>query len=160
MQGFGTNFSNYTPPYLYLLWLATLTSTYVPNFVAIKIDLHLRRYGQCVLVYRIARLKYPSGCKPILAGLLFWILPTVMVNSSLWGQADAIYTFCLLACIYFLVTDRPLLSVFAFGVAFAFKAQAIFIFPLLAVFFLRRKIAWPYFLAIPLILFWPAFQRS
>ena len=74
-----------------------------------------------------------------------------MVNSSLWGQADAIYTCCLLACIYFLVTDRPLLSVSAFGVAFAFKAQAFFIFPLLAVFFLRRKIAWPYFLAIPLI---------
>ena len=73
------------------------------------------------------------------------------MNSSLWGQADALYTLFLLACLYYLLTDKPLLGVIAFGIAITIKAQAIFIAPLLAVLFFKRRIAWQYFLMVPLI---------
>ncbi|HUH99351.1 MAG TPA: hypothetical protein VLZ89_18470 [Anaerolineales bacterium] len=149
--GIGTNFSDYTPPYLYLLWLATLTSNYLPSVAAIKAISIIADMVNVVLVYRILRLRYPRGPKPLLGGALFWILPTVMMNSSLWGQVDAFYTLFLLLCLYFLLTDGPLLAVSAFGVAVTIKAQAIFLAPLLAILLFRRRIAWHYFLMVPLI---------
>jgi Gpi18-like mannosyltransferase len=151
VQGLGISFSNYTPPYLYLLWLGTLTSRYVPEVVTIKLISTLADAINAILVYRIVRLKYPSGLKPWLASAIFWVLPTVMINSSLWGQADALYTLFLLACFYYLLTDRPRLGMCAFGIALAFKAQAIFLFPLLMVLFFKKQIAWQYFLLIPVI---------
>jgi Gpi18-like mannosyltransferase len=47
------------------------------------------------------------------------------------------------------LTDKPLLGILAFGVAFTFKAQAVFIVPMLAILFFKRRIAWQYFLLIP-----------
>jgi len=151
MQAIGTNFSDYTPPYLYLLWLATLTSNYLPGVAAIKFISIFADIVNTVLVYRIVQLKYPRSSKPLLASALFWTLPTIMMNSSLWGQADAFYALFLLACLYYLLTDRPLLALSAFGAAITIKAQAIFIAPLLAVLFFKKRIAWQYFLAVPLI---------
>ena len=148
-QGLATSFSNYTPPYLYLLWLATLTSNYLPEIVAIKLISICADIINAILVYRIVQLKYPAGPKPLLAGALFWVLPTIMLNSSLWGQADALYTLFLLVCLYYLLGDKPLLGILAFGVAFTFKAQAVFIVPLLAILFFKRRIAWQYFLLVP-----------
>ena len=111
VQAIGTNFSDYTPPYLYLLWLATLTSNYLPSVAAIKFISIIADVINAVLVYRIVALKYPTGLKPLLASILFWILPTIMMNSSLWGQADALYTLFLVVCLYYLLTDKPLLGV-------------------------------------------------
>jgi Gpi18-like mannosyltransferase len=160
LQAIGTNFSDYTPPYLYLLWLATFTSKVLPEAAAIKFISILADSVSAVIVYRIVQLKYPNGLKPLLAGILFWSLPTIMLNSSLWGQADALYTLFLVACLYYLLTDRPLLGVLAFGIAFSFKAQAIFIAPLLTILFFKKHIAWQYFLLVPLayiVLYLPAF---
>jgi Gpi18-like mannosyltransferase len=150
-QGLGMSFSNYTPPYLYLLWLATLTSNYISGVASIKLISIFADIVNTVLVYRIVRLKYPIGSKPLLASALFWVLPTVMINSSLWGQADALYALFLLVCLYYLLTDKPLLGVIAFGVAITIKAQAIFIAPLLAILFFKKRIAWQYFLLVPFI---------
>jgi Gpi18-like mannosyltransferase len=119
LQAIGTNFSDYTPPYLYLLWLATFTSKVLPEAAAIKFISILADIVSAVIVYRIVQLKYPTGLKPLLAAILFWSLPTIMMNSSLWGQADALYTLFLLACLYYLLTDGPLLGVLAFGIAAA-----------------------------------------
>ena len=151
LQGIGTNFSDYTPPYLYLLWLSTLTANFLPGVAAIKSISILADVASAILVFRIVRLKYPTGLKAVLAGLLFWVLPTVMLNSSLWGQADALYMVFLLLSLYCLLTDRPLPGVAAFGVAITIKAQAVFLAPLLAVLFFKRRIAWQHFLVVPLV---------
>ena len=59
------------------------------------------------------------------------LLPTVVMNSSIWGQCDAIYvTFCV-GSVYFLIKKRPWLAAAFFGVAFTFKLQAIFFLPVL-----------------------------
>jgi len=151
MQGIGTNFSDYSPPYLYLLWLVTFVSNYLPSVAAIKSITILTDIVNTVLVYRVMQLKYATGLKPVLASALFWILPTVMMNSSLWGQTDSLYTLFLLVCLYYLLTDRPFWGVCAFGVAITVKAQAVFIAPLLAILFFKKRIAWQYFLMVPLI---------
>ena len=151
VQGIGTNFSDYSPPYLYLLWLATFTSNYLPSVAAIKLITIFADIVNTVLVYRIVQFKYPTGLKPILASALFWVLPTVMMNSSLWGQTDSLYTLFLLVCLYYLLTDRPFWGVCAFGIAITVKAQAVFIAPLLAILFFKKRIVWQYFLMVPVL---------
>ena len=42
-------------------------------------------------VYRIVALRYPGRWWPVLAGTITLFLPTVVVNASMWGQADAMY---------------------------------------------------------------------
>ncbi len=79
--------------------------------------------------------------------------PTVILNSALWGQADALYTVALIACIYFLLIRQPALAMFFFGVSISFKAQAIFFLPLLFALLLRGEIPWKDCLLVPLIMF-------
>ena len=68
------------------------------------------------------------------------MLPTVIMNSSVWAQCDAIYvTFCV-GSVYFLIKRRPWLAAAFFGFAFAFKLQAIFFLPVLvAVLVINRQ---------------------
>ncbi|HNH04321.1 MAG TPA: hypothetical protein PLF18_06225 [Anaerolineales bacterium] len=147
----GTNFSNYAPPYTYLLALATLTRDLIPPLTAIKlIPIFFDLLG-AYFIYRIVRLKYPQGNLSMLAAAIYFSAPTVVLNSAYWGQADSIYTSALLACLYFLLTEKPLPAVLAFGAAFSVKAQAVFLLPFLGVMVLRKKIRWWVMGVIPLV---------
>jgi Gpi18-like mannosyltransferase len=83
-------------------------------------------------VYRIVRddERVAPGL-PLFAAATVVSLPTVLINSSLWGQADSLYGCAIVACLYFMILDRPLSSSIAFGVAFSFKLQSIFFAPVL-----------------------------
>jgi len=150
-QGLGQSFSNYTPPYLYLLWLATLSYRFIPPVVAIKLISIAADGANAALIYALVRLQDEAGARASVASAVFWVLPTVWINSSLWGQADGIYTALLLSCLYFLLTDRPFWGVAAFAAAFTFKAQAFFLFPLLLILWLKGRLPWNHFLLIPLV---------
>lgn len=153
-QGFSamrTGFSNYTPPYLYLLWIVTWTRTLIPEITAIKLLSILFDAGNAVYIYKISRIKYPEGSVPFLGAAIFFVLPTVILDSAWWGQADSIYTFFMLASLYFLLRDRPLPAMIFFGIAFAFKLQAVFFAPFLFLLMLKRRIAWTYAVIVPLI---------
>ncbi|MBV9354570.1 MAG: hypothetical protein JO023_03475 [Chloroflexi bacterium] len=81
-----------------------------------------------------------------------WVLfsPTVLLDGAVWGQSDAIYTSLLVLCIYWVTCGRSVLAFVAFALAFAFKAQAAFLLPLLVVVYLRRRVSVVVFAAIPL----------
>lgn len=67
-------------------------------------------------------------------------IPTVFLNSSMWGQCDAIYsTFCVtsLLCLY---RNRLIKASIYFGIALAFKLQAVFIAPFLCTFYLNYRL--------------------
>jgi len=152
-SAFGQNFSNYNPPYLYLLYiiirffpnLSALTVTKLPSIVA--------DFVCAGLAYKIVSIKYPES--PISMFAIFAILfaPTIVLNSAFWGQADALYTVALIACIYLLLIKQPALAIVFFGVSMSFKAQAIFLLPLLFALLLRREIPWKDLLIVPLIVF-------
>ena len=153
-QGFSamrTDFSNYTPPYLYLLWIAAWTRSFLPEVAAIKMISILFDIGNAVLVYKILRVKYPEGSIPFLGAAAFFSLPTVILDSAWWGQADAIYAFFTLACLYFLLRDQPLPSMIFFGIAASFKLQAVFIAPFLFLLALKRRIPFAYFFVVPVM---------
>lgn len=72
-------------------------------------------------------------------GMILFI-PTVFLNSSQWGQCDAIYTtFCIMSllCLY---RNRLIKASIYFGIALAFKLQAVFIAPFLCTFFLNNRL--------------------
>jgi Gpi18-like mannosyltransferase len=74
-----------------------------------------------------------------------------VLNSAWWGQADSVYTFFVLASLYFLLINRSLLAMIFFGVAFAFKLQAIFLAPFLFLLMLKGCIPWKSILIVPLV---------
>ena len=149
----GDEFSNYTPPYLYLLSLATLTKSFLPKLTAIKLIPITFDLINSILVYQIVKTNFGKGIKPALAGMIFWILPTVIINGSFWGQVDGLYTCFLLLCLLLLLKDHRIAAVIAFSISFAIKAQAFFILPLLAVLLFKKRIPWQAFLLTPLVYF-------
>jgi Gpi18-like mannosyltransferase len=91
------------------------------------------------------------GPVPFLGAAIFFVLPTIILNSAWWGQADTIYTFFVLASLYFLLKDHPLPAMIFFGIAVSFKLQAAFFAPFLLLLTLKRRIPWTYFSIVPLV---------
>ncbi|HUB70929.1 MAG TPA: glycosyltransferase 87 family protein [Acidimicrobiales bacterium] len=150
--GFGAlkyNFANYNEPYLYLLALAAYTP--LSPLLAIKVipvffDLVLGFF-----TYRTVRLRYASGWAPFFATAVVLFLPTVVLNSSWWGQVDAAYTSFAIASLYFLLRGRGWWACALFGMALAFKLQAIFLAPLLLLLLLRHRLKLRHLLAVPAV---------
>jgi Gpi18-like mannosyltransferase len=143
-------FSNYPPAYLYLLWFTTLLGKWISPAVAIKLIPTMFDLLSAWMIYKIAQTKF-DGDKPLLFAAIFLLLPTVMVNSTGWGQIDSTYTSFLLVCFYLILTKRPFWALAAFGAAFSFKAQSIFLLPFLGIIFLRKQVRWFDFFAIPIV---------
>ena len=143
-------FSNYTPAYLYLLWFSTLFSRWIDPLVSLKIIPTIFDLVSMTCIFLMARLRFKAD-EPYLFAAAFFFLPTVMVNSTGWGQIDSIYTSFLLVCTYLLLKEKPLWALVAYGLAFSFKAQAIFFLPFLGIMFLKGKIVWYHFLVVTLV---------
>ena len=148
----GDNFSLGTPLYLYLVWLATLTRNFVSPLIALKLESMMFDLISAIAIYKIVKLRFKEGKIPLLATAIFLLLPTVIMNSSLWGQIDSLYASFLLLCIYFLLTDRPILAMLAFGVSISFKLQACFIVPFLMIMTFKKRILWYHFF-IPILVY-------
>ena len=150
-SAFGRAFSNYNLPYLYLLYVVIRFVPDVPAEIAVKIPSLVADVVSAWFVYRLVRIKYSASGLSLLGGLVTLFAPTVVLNSAFWGQADALYTSALLASLYYLIRRRPALAMLAFGVAFAFKAQAMFLAPVILAMLLRREIPWKYIVLPPLV---------
>jgi Gpi18-like mannosyltransferase len=94
------------------------------------------------VILKIVYHKYKDFAISFLAAAAFFALPTIILNGSYWGQADNVYTAFLLCCVYFILTDEPIWSVIAWGAAFSFKLQAIFLLPFLLFCILIKKMKW------------------
>jgi Gpi18-like mannosyltransferase len=147
----GDEFSNYTPPYLYLLTLATFTGGFLSKVIAIKSISVLFDLINAFLVFQIVKLQSQKEHIPLLAAALFLCLPTVILNSSAWGQADSIYTCFILAALFYLLREKPFFALLFWGIAISFKAQAVFISPFLLLLAFQKRIPWQYFLVVPII---------
>ncbi len=150
---FGTDFTTYNPPYLYELYLLARFFPDLPNVVAIKIPSLITDFVCAYFVYRVVKLKFEAGPFPLVAAFAFLYTPTVVLNSAFWGQADVLFTAPLIASLYFLMKRQNALAMLAFGIALAFKLQAIFLAPLLVAMFLKGQLSWKHLLLVPAVLF-------
>jgi Gpi18-like mannosyltransferase len=147
----GTPVSNYTPPYLYLLYWTSIAFPHLPAVMAVKIPSIAFDLICAGVVFLIVRMRYRTGLLPMWAALTVLIAPTVICNSSMWGQADSIYAAFLLACILLLMQGRGALAMMAFALALSIKFQSMFLAPALCAFWLRRLIRFWHLLLVPVV---------
>ncbi|MEV7131430.1 hypothetical protein AB0N24_00935 [Arthrobacter sp. NPDC093128] len=140
----GGEFSNYNFPYLFLMFLGSLLP--LEPLFAIKL---VSLVGDCALALSVGAVVQqlrPARLLPTTAALLTLFLPTVLLNASMWGQCDSIYTSFLLLSLRSILKDDGRGSWLWWAVAVSFKLQAIFFLPALVLISFRSR----YSLALPL----------
>ena len=150
-QGLGSYIgSDYTPPYLYLMYAVSRFPDYpwlyMVKFISLMTDV-LLSYS----IMKVASLKTKSESVQLFMFHIAAILPTVVFNGAYWGQCDGIYTgFCILA-LYFTLAKKPCRGMLCFGVALSFKLQTVFFLPGLLPLWLRKDVKLRHLLIIPVM---------
>jgi len=143
-RGLGTitiETANYPPLYLYCISLSTLLP--LPKLYAIKLFSVAGDYLAAWFIWRLAGKLAPGNVlRRSLGVIIFLCLPTVVLNSAVWGQCDILYTAAFLASLFYLIERRPMAALVAFGVACSLKPQAIFWCPLLFGLILSGRVPW------------------
>jgi len=144
-----TDFSNYNPPYLYLLWLASLVFGPDQALLAIKCIGIAADIGLCVAVaLLVRRCSYPAT--PLLRPFaVLWCVPTVVLNSSVWSQCDALYAAFVVGALV-ATYSRPVLAFSLFGIAASIKLQAVLAAPAFGLLLLKGRVPWKSLAAAPL----------
>src|SRR5438105_56529 len=140
-------FSNYSPPYLYLLSLFSVLG--LPYLATIKL---LAIAGVAWLAWCVSRLAGTLGSDPFRAAGLTLLLPTVILNGPVLGQCDTLWTGCCVLAVAEAIQDRPYRMAMWAGIGFAFKAQAAFLAPFCIGYIIRKR-AWATIKIPPLIYF-------
>lgn len=104
--------------------------------------------------YKITKLLTNRRYVSCIVYMVVLLAPTVIFDSSMWGQCDSIYaSFCVFT-IYFLMKDQDIAAFICYGFAFAFKLQSIFILPFIILLYVKnKKISLLDFIYIPLVMF-------
>lgn len=152
--GLKLDIGNYNLPYLTIL--ALLTYLPIDPIISVKMVSILFDYICAFAVMQIIYILFEDNKNKNLYALLAYIvitlLPTVILNSSYWGQADSIYTAFILISIVYLLKEKYTLAFVYLGISFAFKLQFIFILPLYALLFIsNKKISILHFAIIPIV---------
>jgi len=138
--GLGQEVGNYNVPYMVLLALFSYVDA--PPLPFIKL---VSTLTDLLLALTCARLVYRLGGRgerALISFVLTLLLPTVFINSALWGQCDSVYVSLALLGLLLCLEDRPGRGMAVFGLSFAIKLQAIFILPTVAVLLLMKKVKW------------------
>lgn len=146
-DAFKDNFSNYTPPYLHIMSLGVglnFNMLYYLKVLAFIFEALTAYY-----VFKIIRIKY-SYEYALYAALFFLLIPTVILNGARWAQSDIIYTGFIIMALYYLLTERIVYTILFFGIAYAFKQQAVFVFPFLLLWVLTKRVPLHYLLLFPM----------
>jgi len=138
IEGLSTKVGNYNHSYMYILNIIAridFSELYLIKSVSVIFDLLLSYF-----VMKIVSLKSESINMRILAFLLAFAIPTVVLNSSMWGQCDSIYAAFAIGSVYFGLSGRGKAAYAFMALAFSFKMQAVFLMPVFPVFIFMRKI--------------------
>ncbi len=136
----GGSFANYNPPYLYLLYLGSLTplnNVEIIKSIAVVFDLVLAA-GVAAIALRLSG----RAALAAIAGIGVLLLPEVFLNSAMWGQADGIFTALLVWSAWGVLSKRFTPAWVLFALAFSVKLQAMFLFPWIALAFLVQRHRW------------------
>lgn len=147
---FSEPFSNYNPPYLYLLSITTLLNQIVNQVFAIKLlSMFIVFLLSCSLYHIFRSIKADVPRAIVAAGAIFAV-PTVVLNAVCLSQCDALWAAPCVMVVAAAIRRSPVSMLIWCGVAVAVKLQAIFIAPfaLGALLSMRPK---PWHFSIPLL---------
>lgn len=118
---------DYNLPYQYIL--ALIAKSPVKELYLIKLVSIVFDFALALLLMRITQ-QYINARLEGVALALVLFAPTVILNGSYWAQCDTLYVFFVMASFYALLKDHPTRSVAWMAIAFSFKLQTIFFFPM------------------------------
>ena len=130
---------NYTAPYMTIIALLTyipINPLWLIKSVSIIFDFALA-VSSVLLVKQL--LKKNNNFILLLTYFLILILPTVFLNSSMWGQCDSIYATFVILSLLFLFKGKYDISFIMLGISLSFKLQCIFILPLYIILYVSEK---------------------
>lgn len=142
-------FSEYTPPYIYLLNLASLVEPAIGTIAAVKLVNVPFVIALAVGIGAIVADLSGDRDRGMIAAGLMVVVPSLMVNAFAHGQADAIYGAFMVWFVLFAMRSQPLAAAVMFGLAFAFKQQTLFLAPVLVYLILSRQMRLWHLLIIP-----------
>lgn len=142
-----TTWTDYTPGYLYFLWLTTVVKQAFFQEVSLLGEEFLYKFFPIVLdlatgflIYLIVD-KYFSATKRKLAlitSVIYFLLPHTTMNAAIWGQADSVHTFFLILAWYMLLTKRMHLLMVFFTFACVVKPLSGLIAPIIIVIMIKQ----------------------
>lgn len=127
-------FTDYPPGYMYVLFLLGKAKDFfrIENEAAftvlIKMPAILFDVLTSVFIYKISE-KLMGKNTAWLIGLIYAVNPAVILDSSVWGQVDSIYSFFLLLSLYYIASDKIIRSFGLFALALLIKPQALIMSP-------------------------------
>lgn len=141
---------DYTTPYLTILSFISicpfLNTLLLMKLVSIFFDF-VAAFAIMAIVYHQTK----NTTKAILGYGVLLLAPTILTNGAMWAQCDIIFTSFILWSLYFMLKDRPAMSMAFYGISFAFKLQTLFLAPLYLILWMKGKIKLKHFLFLPLM---------
>ena len=119
------SFTDYPPGYMYILYVVGWIGSFVGHSsVLVKLPSILADIVAGIVVYKVSRKRF---CEVTSIALSSFILlnPVLILNSSIWGQVDIIYTLLLFVSILYLTEKKYTQSYLIFAIAIFVKPQAL-----------------------------------
>jgi Gpi18-like mannosyltransferase len=149
LRALGQEFADYQPTYLYLLALTNLLP--IPPLWSVKLIPMVGDFVLAYFVYALVQLRYPRRVVAACAGVAILFLPTVVLNSAVWGQCDVLFTTGLVASLYFLLKGNPVAACVAYGLAVSLKLQAVFFAPIILLAWVKGRMRLRHLVLIPAV---------
>ncbi len=142
-------FCDYPPGYLYVLWLSgglmklfSIDNLSGAALLVLKMPAILCDMAAGYLAYRYACKFFQEKTALLLAGC-YLFHPAVLVNSSLWGQIDAVFTLMIILTCMLLTSGKHIPAYFIYALGILIKPQSLMFAPLilcaLAEYIIRNK---------------------
>ncbi|MFH1880544.1 MAG: hypothetical protein ABIK64_07095, partial [Bacillota bacterium] len=160
IQGLLSQFPNfpYSAMHVYVWSLAAMVFPHMTTItllkaVVIAFDALQIAVGCAIVWQMLPKARRLTGL--FTAFTLLWMNPILLLNAAAWGQTDVIYLGFSLLSLLFLFRQKPAFAMLSFGLALAFKLQAVFLLPALFIlyFCFEKKFSILWFLLIPAVWF-------
>ena len=153
LKSLGHQVGNYNMLYQFLIAIMTyipIQPLYAYKALSCVFD-YLLAGAVGYLVYKLV--EEDKRWKGLLAYGMVILSPIVFLNSAVWAQCDSIYVFWIILSLIFLLQEKYIPTFLCYGIAIAFKLQAVFFLPvLLFLYFILKKFPALYFAFIPIML--------
>lgn len=137
---------DYPDSYMFILSLGVLITK--NSLIYIKIISCI--FDLVIFIFGYKILNYFNKNIAIKYSWIFLIIPGIILNSSVLGQCDSIYSCFVLIFIYYILKNKPKIALLSLGIALSFKLQASFICPIVIYLLLTKKIKIVDILFIPI----------
>ena len=147
LTGFSWADDGWSGVYLFVCALISRLESFSQLYAVKLVDM----LCQCMCGAAALRLVRVSGGKTFagVGAMLACVLaPTMLLNAGCWAQCDATFAMFTLWGLYLLLADRPLAGCLLWGLALGTKLQSAFLFPLLLVLFMKRRVNLAHMLAL------------